>query len=157
MRILKQRCIEIHLYNQTRVSDNYNNAISAKENVYLCAIMLTQSEKRVEKYKQPISIHKSQFNMIIIYVDIVFCQFLAFKYFLESLIDKNYVCALITGNQNKFGSITNPHLLSEITHKTNCQNKKKFQTAIKELGQSIIKIYQILVAQLRKTVCHLTL
>jgi len=55
-----------------------------KENVYLCAIMLTQSEKRVKKYKRPISIRKSQFNMMIIwpyYVDIVFYQFLAFKYF----------------------------------------------------------------------------
>ena len=45
-----------------------------KENVYLCAIMLTHSEKRVKKYKRHSSIS------------------------LESLIDQNYVCALITGN-----------------------------------------------------------
>jgi len=86
--------------------------------------MLTQSEKRVKKYKRPISIHKSQFNMMIMYVDIVFVSFSHSSISLESLIDQNYVCALITGNYNKFGSITNPHLLSEITHKTNCQNKK---------------------------------
>jgi len=101
--------------------------------------MLTQSEKRVKKYKRPISIHKSQFNMMIMYVDIVFVSFSHSSISLESLIDKNYVCALITGNYNRFGSITNPHLLFEI-HIKQIAKIKKFQTEIKELRQSVIKI-----------------